>query len=129
MPHNGDGDWHQIETYKSLIQFGAFGLKFLQVVNGGAVLALLAYLGDVTGAGRSAPDVTYPMILFVAGLALSGAATITVYLTQLALYNEGNRALSDGVHGRWLWLSIGLCGLSLVSFAVGAVWATRVFAG
>lgn len=76
---------HGIETYKSLIQLGTFGLKFVQIVNGGGAIALLAYLGDVTSSGHPAPDLTWPMALFVGGLILGGSAAVTAYLMQLRL--------------------------------------------
>jgi len=38
---------HALETYKSLIGFGTEGLKAMQLLNGGAIVALLAYLGQV----------------------------------------------------------------------------------
>lgn len=39
-------DDHALETYKSLISFGTEALKALQLLNGGAIVALLAYLGQ-----------------------------------------------------------------------------------
>src|SRR4051812_29592500 len=80
---------HGIETYKGLIQLGTFGLKFVQLVNGGGAVALLAYLGNVSASGHAAPDLTRSMALFLSGLVLGGFAALTAYLMQLRLYGEG----------------------------------------
>ncbi len=120
---------HLIETYKSLIQLGTFGLKFIQIVNGGAAIALLAYLGNVTKSGGEAPDLVWPMTFFIIGLILGGLATVTAYLTQLHLYNEGLGVVQSGEHKLWLWASIGLCVLGLASFAVGSLTAAKAFVG
>ena len=39
-------DEHAIETYKSLISISTEALKAFQWLNGGAVVALLAYIGQ-----------------------------------------------------------------------------------
>ena len=40
-------DW--LETYKSLISLSTEGFKFCALANGGAAVAILAYLGNVAG--------------------------------------------------------------------------------
>lgn len=118
---------HSIETYKSLIHLGTFGLKFVQLANGGGAIAILAYLGDVTSSGKSAPDLTYPMASFITGLVLGGVAILTAYFTQLRLYNEAPGAHRRGGHVRLLYASIGLVVLSLAAFAVGSMCAVAAF--
>jgi hypothetical protein len=65
---------HALETYKSLIQISVEGMKLLALLNGGAAVALLAYLGNVAGKGSQTPDMRYPMGFFLAGLVLCGLA-------------------------------------------------------
>ena len=108
---------HQIETFKSLIQISVEGLKLLALLNGGAVVALLAYLGNLAGKPVSAPDIRIAMGCFLAGLVLCGLAFAASYLTQLGLYNESLGAIPYGRHGRWLWLAMALGLLSLSAFA------------
>lgn len=43
---------HALETYKSLIQTSVEGMKLLTLLNGGAAVALLAYLGNVAPHGK-----------------------------------------------------------------------------
>lgn len=119
---------HAIETYKSLIQLSTFGLKFVQIVNGGGAIAILAYLGNVTSSGNSAPDLTWSMASFVGGLFFGGTAIVMAYLTQLCLYNEGVGDLDRGGHVRFLYTALALLILSLLAFAVGAACAVVAFA-
>lgn len=121
---------HAIETYKSLIQISVQGLKLLAVLNGGATVALLAYLGNVAGKRMPVPDMRLPMACYVVGLAFCGFAFVASYLTQLVLYNEtvGNpvpRWL--GRHSRWLWAAIVLVVLSLSAFSIGSIVAAYRF--
>ena len=118
---------HTIETYKSLIHFGTFGLKFVQVVNGGAAIALLAFMGDASKSAGGGPDLVAPMFLFILGVFLGGIATVTSYLTQLKLYNEALGDVKPGRHIWLLWISISLLVLGLLSFAAGAMCAALRF--
>src|SRR6266436_4073369 len=83
-------DFHPEETYKSLITISVEALKTLALVNGGAAVAILAYLGNLASrspTGRLS-DMTWALVCFAAGLLLTVLAFIFAYLTQLQLYNE-----------------------------------------
>lgn len=123
-------DEHAIETYKSLISISVEGLKTLQLINGGAVVALLAYLGQVSNRAQLAGRVGCPLILFVLGLTAGTAAFVTSYETQLTLYNEDVRPneYKGSRSNRWLRITFGLAVLSLLAFAVGAFVAVRILA-
>lgn len=83
-------DWHLNETYKSLITISVEAFKFCALANGGAAVAILAYLGNVA----AKTDLTTPigircaMGAFLFGLATCGLAMVFAYLTQLQLFNE-----------------------------------------
>lgn len=112
---------HWLETYKSLISLSIEGFKFAVLANGGASIALLAYLGNVVGKGASAPDMRFPMASFLAGLVLCGFAMLFGYLTQLKLLNEIGRFEKPVVsHGWLLWGAITLFGCSIAAFGLGA---------
>ena len=115
-------DEHAIETYKSLISISVEGLKALQLVNGGAVVALLAYLGQVSNRAELASNVKCPLAFFVLGLVTSTAAFFGSYQTQLALYNESIRKdeYKGPKHQVWLRVALILALVSLVSFALGS---------
>lgn len=116
---------HAIETYKSLVQISVAGLKLLALLNGGAAVALLAYLGNIAGKGVPAPDVRLSMACYLLGLVLCGLAFVASYLTQLRLYNEAVAAPGSGAgrHELWLRLAIGLAMLSLFAFSIGSYLA------
>ena len=121
-------DW--LETYKSLITLSTEGFKFCAFANGGAAVAILAYLGDVVGKGFSPPDMSCPMAFFLAGLVFCGAAMLVAYLNQLRRLNRLSR--SDDPSKDWrLWVAMALFVFSLAAFALGswkAVVAFRPFA-
>jgi len=118
MTFNAD---HALETYKSLISISVELLKSLLLLNGGAIVALLAYLGQATNGPAVAKHATCSLTWFIAGLVLSALAFIGSYLTQLSLYNEGvHPDKYKGSHMPWLWSTFGISFLSLVAFAVGA---------
>ena len=79
---------HYTETYKSLITLSVEGFKFCALANGGAAVALRAYLSNIAGKGATAPDIRVSMAWFLAGLALCGLAMFLAYLTQLYLFRE-----------------------------------------
>jgi len=118
---------HAVETYKSLISLGTQSLKTLQLLNGGAIVALLAYVGRSPTVQEShatvARNTSLPILFFVLGLVAGTLAHFTTYFTQFALYQEG-------VHGAlflrcrhtvWLWATIILALGSLGLFSCGAL--------
>ena len=68
---------HAIETYKSMISISVEGMKALQLINGGAVVALLAYLGQVSNRAQLAGQIGCPVFLFVLGLTAGTFAFFT----------------------------------------------------
>jgi len=121
---------HSIETYKSLIQLSIEGLKILLILNGGAAVALLAYLGNIAGKVELLPDMRLPMMGFIVGLVSCALAFLTTYLTQLSLFNEptGTDAIRFfSRHQVWLWISIALALISISAFAIGSFTSARSF--
>ena len=118
---------HAPETYKSLISISTEALKAFQWLNGGAVVAMLTYVGHHSELATAAE---YPLAWFVGGLVAASAAFITSYLTQLALYNEDiqGKDFQGPRHGYLLWTTLIVAALSLVSFGIGAFSAIHVLA-
>lgn len=118
-----NSNWHAEETYRSLIQISLGGLRFAIFANGGAAVALLAFLGKESIAALSLGSVRCSMTLFITGVALGGFAHVTAYLTQLRLYGEsahGKPHAGPLRHGVLLYLTIALVAASIVTFAIGA---------
>lgn len=122
---------HAIETYKSMIEIGRDGLRALQWVNGGAVVALLAYLGQVDNRAVAAAALSPALACFVVGLIVATLTVLTVYLTQYSLWNEamGRTGIRWTTHGAWLLLSLCLALGSLISFGSGTWHAIDAFVG
>jgi hypothetical protein len=110
---------HALETYKSLIQISIECIKLLALLNGGASVALLAYLGNIAGKNWEVPDMRWPMGLYLFGLFCCGITFVASYCTQLALYNEsmGRPFTKHECLLRW---AIASAFLSIISFAVGS---------
>lgn len=112
---------HALETYKSLISISVEVVKALMYLNGGAIVALLAYIGQAQNGAVVAKHATWTLIWFVVGLVLSVVAFIGAYLTQLSLYQESvHPQTCKGSHTRWLTPSIFIGVLSLAAFSFGA---------
>lgn len=112
---------HRTETYKSLISIASEELKAILLLNGGAIIAILAYPGDSERADL-ATRLKCPIGWFVAGLITISIAFVTSYLTQLCLYNESVHLQSykGPRHQFLLWPTLILVLISLISFSVGA---------
>jgi hypothetical protein len=116
------------ETFKSLVSISTEALKSLLLLNGGAIVALLAYLGQSGEARASAHFMRSPLAFFTVGLLLAALAFCTAYLTQLALYNEDGLGPDfKGIrHHVWLRLTLAFGIGSLAAFAIGAFATIRV---
>lgn len=116
-------NWHSEETYKSLIQIGNTALKFVLVSNGGAVIAILAFLGKVHGIDPPIEGISISLAIFILGVFVGGLACVSGYLTQLVLYNEPDDKSNLRFYKKhvfWLWISIILVFVGVISFGVGA---------
>src|SRR5436190_8712498 len=117
-----------LETYKSMIAIGTEALKALQLINGGAIVALLAYLGQVPDRGHLAPLAAKPLALFLGGLVAATLGFLGTYLTQLTLLNEFFKGVTfrGPKHMSWLYLTVGIALSSLALFALGSFAAVGV---
>ena len=125
MPETED-HWHAQETYRSMIEFGHGMLRFTFLANGAAIISILTFLGNLYTKGGTVPSMKGALGLFIAGILLSGVATLTTYLIQFMLYNESIKNLDEdgwGSHVRWLYLTLALIVASMAAFAGGAFCA------
>ena len=117
-------DW--LETYKSLITLSTESFKFCALANGGAAVALLAYLGNVVGKCGNSPDMRGAMGAFLAGLVLCGVGMLFAYLTQLNRLNLVANRMEIQRDWRLVVAILSLI-LSVSAFAVGAWSAVASF--
>lgn len=64
----GFSEQHAAETYRSLIAVSVEGFKTLLLINGGAVVAILAYLGQSANGSKVAVHAAWPLGAFVVAL-------------------------------------------------------------
>jgi len=119
---------HALETYKSMINIGTEALKALILINGGAIVALLAFLGQVQYGSELAAMSFRPMSLFVLGLVFAILAFLGTYFTQFVLFNECvNNKIKGLKHTFYLVITVLLLLLSLVSFVFGSYSTLYLF--
>lgn len=120
---------HALETFKSLITISVEGLKTLLLINGGAIVAILAFLGQSPLGTTLAPGLAIPVVLFVVGVISGTLGFGASYKTQYALLNEQfpARQYVGWRHQTWLKVAFGLAMLSVVAFAAGALWTVAAF--
>jgi hypothetical protein len=118
-----------LAAYKSMIEAAQSGLRVLMVINGGAAVALLAFLGNVLAAGNptarlplSLPAINGAMATFVAGVALASGSSIFRFFTYLASANEWRKRETA-----FNAVAIALGASSLAAFILGACGAYRSF--
>jgi hypothetical protein len=120
-------DW--IETYKSLVTLSTEAFKFCALANGGAAVAILAYLGNVVGKDHlvPVPEMRYPMAAFLEGLVFCGLAMLFAYCIQFRRLNRLAQAMNP--KGDWplLIIAMGFAILSLIAFATGSGLAVVSF--
>jgi len=78
-----------LESFKQVIALGQSTLKSIMLINGGAAVALLAFLGNLLGKSSSAVGLlpfAGSMRIFVVGVFLSAVAYALTYFSQL-FYN------------------------------------------
>jgi hypothetical protein len=118
---------HAVEAFKSIQAISLAGLKMLALFNGGAAVALLAYLGNIAGKTAVAPNMVLPMKLYLAGLGFCALAFLAGYLTQLVLYNESIGEMTRGRHKWFQAAGVALALFSLAAFVAGSYVAAGRF--
>jgi hypothetical protein len=130
-----DTSWHLTETYKALITLSVEALKMLALVNGGAAIAVLTYLGNL--AARSPPPVHLPqmkpaLLWYCGGLVATVMAFIVAYVAQLRLYNEETALRGGGrvwrLHGLGIAIGCLLAFFAALSFGLGCWCAAGALA-
>lgn len=126
-----------LENLKAMVSLANEGLKALVLINGGAIVALLAFLGNEKYSGQGLERFQVPVLFFALGVGAGLFGYVMAYATQFVLQNEekparGEAAVQDGKTGepsRWYrlgahrpWLMGGgiMVALSLCFLASGA---------
>jgi hypothetical protein len=87
--NDGPWKWHIEETFKGLIALSIELLKALLLINGGAAVAILAYLGNLASHPVAhLPNMKNALLCFAGGVFTTALAFIAAYFTQFRLYYE-----------------------------------------
>lgn len=101
------------KLFDATIAFGSAALKSSILINGGAAVAMLAYLGSANG--TKSGEFAYSLLLFTAGVLSSAIATAVSYLCQ---YHYAQEEESKGHCFRWG--AIILVIIVFISFGIGS---------
>ncbi|MDD1960083.1 hypothetical protein NP534_08185 [Pseudomonas sp. 39004] len=115
-----------LEMFKSVIQTGQNALRAIVLLNGGAAVALLAFIGKLADVSRlNIPLFAAPLTIFVVGAFLSTISSGLTYLTQLLYSEEGKWRTRAGVSLQIASVLLGLTSLCL--FGYGTYRAYEAF--
>ena len=123
--HNWD-----IEGFKQVIALGQSALKSIMLINGGASVALLAFISNLatnTSAKLQIPPFAESLRYFVIGVFLSSAAFAPTYLSQSFFDGEKKWQQHTGLTFQIITIAIGI--FSFISFFYGADAAYHAFLG
>lgn len=121
-----DLEWHKHETYKSMITYGQGMLRFVFLVNAGAILSILTFLGNVYAKNGTVLNMRASIVTFLLGLLFAGMASMSAYFIQFMLFRETVDNVQNAgwrSHVRWLTATLACVVISLGCFAVGSLCA------
>ena len=131
LQHQSNLEWYkaqqqqQLEMFRSVIATGQTALKTSLLINGGATVALLAFLGNIWSNPQGL-DLIYALSdslgLFGLGVFFGAWATGTTYLTQSA-YNHQHYKIGNGLR----ILTIILVIATYILFLLGLLTARVAF--
>jgi len=78
------------DSERAVIAFATLGLKSLLLANGGALVALLTFLGNVQGFPSARVAIWWAFALFVAGLFLALISVVFAYFAQSSVSFQTN---------------------------------------
>lgn len=92
----------EIEYFRAALMTGKTALTACMLLNGGATVALLAFLGNLsskwaTTSGTLQAQLVFPLIAFAAGAFAGAVATGATYVGQF-LYSQGCKRWGIGFH-------------------------------
>lgn len=123
---------HEVEMFKSVVEAGLNALKSALVINGGAAIALLAFVGNqITKSAASDQRFIltcfgYSLLVFIVGAGFAGVASGARYLAQFS-YARALDNFSRGIKSS-AWLKWGH-GINILSIILGAASFVAFFVG
>lgn len=118
----------RLESFKQVIALGQSTLKSMMLINGGAAVALLAFLGNLVTRSSSFANVASfaaSMRMFVIGVFLASVAYATTYFSQMFYEGEKKWQRRTGLGFHVLTSLVGAG--ALIAFLWGAHIAYQAF--
>ena len=129
-----------IQNLKGAIKLGQQTLKSLEFANGGAVVAILSFYGNVASRSGYVPidraEISRALVVFASGLAVALVAAVLAYLGQLFVATSEPNSPTDSPdfrsrrlrHSNQLLTAAIICALlSTGLFVTGVVCASHAF--
>lgn len=123
--------WGQ-KLFDAVHSFGTAAIKSAQIINGGAAIALLVFIGNIWGKETAdfKQKIGVAMLSFVIGTLFSSCSYATAYFSQENYHvqeaHSGSCAEKFKAKGDyWRNFSIGLVGASFIAFLVGGIYSYR----
>jgi hypothetical protein len=107
------------EHFKSVISMAELALKSSILVNGGAAVALLTFIGKVTTGDKSL--LVYALLSFSIGVLMGAIATFLAYLAQYHFMEQINSEVDPKDNESHKNIAIKVCGFSFFCFFVGII--------
>ncbi len=119
---------------RAAIDFALTAIRGLLLINGGAIVALLAFLSnvwtnDASGARELAINLKIPLSLFLFGAFFSISTAMLSYLGQRAINESWYRITWEQNWTAHILVALGLitASASLIMFGFGSWWAVDAF--
>ena len=107
-------DEQQKEMFKTIFVYGEHAVRSVLIINGGAAVALLAFIGNILARGVSkslASDYSLPLAYYAFGVLVGSLAMGGSYITQYSYVHFGQKW---GVV--WHWVTATLVVFAYVCF-------------
>lgn len=111
----------QLEAYRATISMSLVALRSAILINGGAIVALVAYLGQLTSNNKGIPDILSGLGFYIIGLLAAVVATGAGYLATYAFgWIVVNHIPTKQNGETWRTISLICIITSYLSFSVGS---------
>ena len=100
MAHYDAQQKYSLEMFRSVIIYGQAALKSSILINGGAAVALMAFIGKIWGTELAVPAVealTAAVLLFAFGVLASALGTGSTYVTQFSYMRDWNKTAMQSI--------------------------------
>lgn len=112
----------RLEMTRAVISFGQGAIRSLILINGGAAVAIMTFLGNFGGESNQSADLfAKSLLLFALGVAAAALVGGFAYVTQFLYESSSGRLSKVGIGFHWAAVLLAI--LSITLFVVGLLKA------